>query len=529
MNFSLLFLFAILCLFSQEPAEAFSLFSNKECTSAGTLLDSEINKCSTLTNELKLAETAMQQTKDFPNSNFTFETTQNNPSCTVAAEIQDSLVSLLKLEVKRQSILKSLQEKVGSAPTEGALASIREIRKLFVTLNSCEACQDANCSGLCADKELTLHDLAERVRKQTKWAVKDQKEIQKLLTESEKDWIALDARWQSLQKTLEEQRITYSAELDKLRLLRDSIHSKIYCGKPQHVDGAPAEDRPFSFLPAAIFEPLRDAKNKLYFSNPKIEQRVRNSVKLVANDNLAHEVGSGFSVHVGEKIIFITAYHAVYGAELPTSYNQNYPVLVHDARPIPLSGPDEIASFFLGQFATWSINFQVRPNQLDRTNDIALHEVPSAPALELAEAKRPPVLGQEFIMIGHPGVEGAAYGNRRCYFLGYGESLFNGDLAYLVQCPENNGNQGGFSGGPLVDPATGKVYGINSAHAYIVNDQPSSTKKMLITPISLSKNGTLYMGPLNRLKSNLCYEKSDHYSKPKPCTIYNKYLQTSEN
>jgi hypothetical protein len=162
--------------------------------------------------------------------------------------------------------------------------------------------------------------------------------------------------------------------------------------------------------------------------------------------------------------------------------------------------------------------FENNPATIDREHDVAMAPTGYGPALPVKADDANPKVGQEFTVAGHP-VDGyeSNYVNMSCNFMGYGSGEQSG--YYVVSCPTNNASIGGVSGGPMVDPKTGQVWGVatNQGSTYDANnDWVSRDNRVFVSPIQQGKNGQIQTGP-QRYDSGYCYETEG--AVPRACHV----------
>jgi len=150
--------------------------------------------------------------------------------------------------------------------------------------------------------------------------------------------------------------------------------------------------------------------------------------------------------------------------------------------------------------------FESSPATLDRARDVAMASAGYGPALPVKADDAHPHPGQEFVLAGHPVDNYASnYVNMSCNFLGYGAGERSGD--YVLECPTANTSIGGMSGGPMVDPKTGAVWGVATNQGQVKDTHGNllySDNRIFISPIQQGANGQIVVGPQKYASGN-CY------------------------
>ncbi len=155
---------------------------------------------------------------------------------------------------------------------------------------------------------------------------------------------------------------------------------------------------------------------------------------------------------------------------------------------------------------------------MDRKHDVVTYKSGYGPALPVKSGEANPKVGQEFVLAGHPvSTYGSNYVNMSCSFLGYGAGDKSG--YYVLDCPTANTSVGGMSGGPMVDPNTGTVWGVATDQGSAFDDQGTwlyRDNRIFVSPIQTGNNGQILTGPQNYDSGNCYYV--DH-TIPQPCYV----------
>ncbi len=160
--------------------------------------------------------------------------------------------------------------------------------------------------------------------------------------------------------------------------------------------------------------------------------------------------------------------------------------------------------------------YEYSRDELDRKHDVAIRPTGYGPGLIVKTAAAEPKIGQEFELAGHP-VEsyGMNYINIVCTFMGYGTREVSG--YYALQCPAAEISLGGMSGGPMVDPQSGQVWGVNANQGgyYDANgDRLRENNMVFVSPIQQDPSGAILTGPQGYRYSTNCYDIGSIVSKP---------------
>lgn len=163
--------------------------------------------------------------------------------------------------------------------------------------------------------------------------------------------------------------------------------------------------------------------------------------------------------------------------------------------------------------------FENNSDDLDRKRDISMRSAGFGPALPVKSDAELPREGQEFLLAGHPGYTyGGSYVNMTCKFLGYGTGERDGD--YVLDCPAGNSSLGGLSGGPMVHPGTGEVWGVATNQGHFLDPKGNylySDNRVFVSPIQQGANGRILTGPQSHAGSASCYLIRG--SIPHPCYV----------
>lgn len=162
--------------------------------------------------------------------------------------------------------------------------------------------------------------------------------------------------------------------------------------------------------------------------------------------------------------------------------------------------------------------FSESSSEMDSKNDVAIQKGGYGPGLPVQSGQNVPKEGQEFIMAGHPGnIYDGQYVNMSCRFLGYGTGTSAG--YYVLDCPTSNTHMGGLSGGPMVDPNTGAVWGVASKQDSTIDSNDFvqyNNNRVIVSPIQQAKDGRILTGPQNNVQGN-CYDAGVAF--PLPCHV----------
>lgn len=156
-----------------------------------------------------------------------------------------------------------------------------------------------------------------------------------------------------------------------------------------------------------------------------------------------------------------------------------------------------------------------RTRVFDRAGDVITLPASGREGLQIAAAGDIPRPGQEFTLHGHPGSSEFVYTSLSCRMMGYTPGLHS-EYVYMLDCPSASRSIGGMSGGPMVDPNSGVVYGVVSAEYHPVAPGMAYPGRILVAPIR-QEGGNIVTGPEPRIVERNCYYGPR--SEPRPCSI----------
>jgi hypothetical protein len=142
---------------------------------------------------------------------------------------------------------------------------------------------------------------------------------------------------------------------------------------------------------------------------------------------------------------------------------------------------------------------QIEPQLYDKGNDVMIRPTGNEHGgMLVAPAGATPTMNQEFLMGGHPGIQGSEFTYMRCQFQGYEGATGK----YVMNCPTGNRFIGGMSGGPVVDAQTGQAWGVITQQGAIGTIRDD---RVFVTPISNGNNGTIVIGQQGNFLSDNCF------------------------